>query len=128
LDLSAGVYRRVADELEQRHEAWLAERVTIPEGMALSGYSEAQLHKFRCDGVIDLTRASLPRKPNHLKREQPQSDPFTVIAEKIAQSVPLTVVDIKLARMAGIDVPKRKTVRRNARRGRKRQNSADKPT
>jgi hypothetical protein len=57
---SAGVYDRVAVELEERMRAYLDEELTAQQAAQESGYSEAQMHKLKREGLV-LRRGNLPR-------------------------------------------------------------------
>lgn len=76
-DPAAQVLRGLADELLQRHHAFLGTEVTIAEAAAQSGYSEAHLRDLAHDGVLPLVdgpgpmrirRGDLPRKPGRNTR------------------------------------------------------------
>lgn len=65
---SAGVYARVADELEQGYREFLQQEMTIEEAARESGYNREVLRKMRKSGVWSGRRVDLPTKP----RRQPR--------------------------------------------------------
>jgi hypothetical protein len=62
----ARIYKRVAEELEARREAFESEELSIAEAAEVSGYDESAIRKMRKDGRIpDLKRKHIPGKPGH---------------------------------------------------------------
>lgn len=59
----AKVCLRIADELEAKRLAWLAEEVSLQEAELITGYSAAQLRRLQRDGKLTLRRGELPRRP-----------------------------------------------------------------
>jgi len=66
---AAGVYSRVADELEQEFQQYLQEEITIEEAARESGYNRDVLRRMRKDGVWSGRRADLPTKPRKAVRQ-----------------------------------------------------------
>ena len=62
---TAGVYRRVAEELEAKRIAFLNAEPTLEEAMRESGYTDAALRRLKREGKWSGRRIDLPRRPGH---------------------------------------------------------------
>lgn len=60
---SAGVYARVATDLEAAFREWLAEEMPLDEAASESGYNRVVLRRLRAAGRWSGRRGDLPRRP-----------------------------------------------------------------